>query len=173
MFLSVRRCTEHMTQLPRLKVTCQGHVIYPSIRVRSISPESFERFSLNFTQMFHSVRWCAEHMTQLPRLKAMVTGQGVYFQGHVIYSSICVHSISPESFERFSLSFTQMFLTVRRCTKHMTQLPRLKVTGQGHVIYPSIHVCFISPEYSEWFSLNFTQMFLSVRRHAIHMAQLP
>ena len=32
--------------LPRLKVTGQDHVIYLSIRVPSISPESFERFSL-------------------------------------------------------------------------------------------------------------------------------
>ena len=35
--------------LPRLKVTGQDHVIYHSIRVPSISPESFERFSLYFT----------------------------------------------------------------------------------------------------------------------------
>ena len=53
MFLSVRRCAEHMTRLPSLKVkvTSQGHVIYPSMRIRSISPEPFERFSLNLTQM--------------------------------------------------------------------------------------------------------------------------
>ena len=56
MLLSVRRCAEHMTQLPRLKVTDQGHVVYPSIRVPSISHESFERFSLNFTQTV-----CREH----------------------------------------------------------------------------------------------------------------
>ena len=61
MFLSVRRCEEHMAQLPRLKV--KGHVIYPSFRVRSISPDSFEKISLNFTQMFLSVRRCAEQMT--------------------------------------------------------------------------------------------------------------
>ena len=67
-----------MTQLPRLKVTGQGHVVYPSIRVCSISPESLERFSLNFSQMLLSVRGCAEHMPQLPRLKVMVTGQGTY-----------------------------------------------------------------------------------------------
>ena len=69
MILSVRRCAEHMTKLPRLKVIGQGHVIYPSIRVRSIPPKSFEWFSLNFTQMFLAVIQCAEHMTQLPRLK--------------------------------------------------------------------------------------------------------
>ena len=51
MFLSVNRCAEHMTQLPRLKVTGQVNVIHPSSRVISISPESFEQFSLNFTQM--------------------------------------------------------------------------------------------------------------------------
>ena len=61
MFLSVSRCAEHMTQLPRLKVTGQVNVIYSPSRVISISPESFEQFSLNFTQMSS-----AEHMTQVP-----------------------------------------------------------------------------------------------------------
>ena len=98
-------------------------------RDRSISPEPFGRFSLNFTQMFLSVIRCTEFMTRLHRLKVKVT-----LQGHGIYSSIRVRSIFPESFERFSLIFTQMFLSVRRCAEHMTQLPRLKVTGQG--IYP-------------------------------------
>ena len=90
-----------MTQLPRIKfkVTCQGHVVYPSIRAHFISPESFERFSLNFTQMFFAVRRCAVHMTQLPRLKAMVTGQGFTLEFHV-------RSISPEPLGRFSLNFT-------------------------------------------------------------------
>ena len=74
MFLSVRRCAEHVTQLPRLKVTGQGHLIYPSIRFPSISSESFERFS-SLNQIFLSVRRCAEHMTQLPRLKVKVTDQ--------------------------------------------------------------------------------------------------
>ena len=33
-----------------------------------ISPEPFESFSFNFTQMFLSVRRCAEAITQLQRL---------------------------------------------------------------------------------------------------------
>ena len=107
MFLSVRRCAMHMTQLPRLKVTGQCQGIYPWIGVRSISPEPLGRFSLNFTQMFPSMRRCEEHMTQLPRLKVKVT-----VQGHVIHHSIRVCSISPESFEWFSLNFPQMFLSV-------------------------------------------------------------
>ena len=82
MFLLVRRCAEIMTRLQRLnvKVTFQkGHVIYyPSICVRSISPEYFERFSLNFTQIFLSVRWCAETMTQLRRLKVTLQGLEIY-----------------------------------------------------------------------------------------------
>ena len=40
-----------MTHLCRLKVTLQGHVVYPSIRVRSIFPEPFEGFSFNFAQI--------------------------------------------------------------------------------------------------------------------------
>ena len=102
--------------------------IIPSVtRVRSISPEPFERFSLNFTQMFLSVRRCAEHMTQLPRIK--VKGFTLEFR---------IHSISPEPLGRFSLSFTQMFLLVRQCAEFMTRLHRLKVkvTLQSHGIYP-------------------------------------
>ena len=74
-----------MNRLHRLKikVTLQGHVIYPSFRVHSIPPEYFERFSLNFTQMFHSVGvglGDGEHMTKLPGLKVKITGQsfGIY-----------------------------------------------------------------------------------------------
>ena len=38
--------------------------------------EPFERFSLNFTQMFLSMSSCAESMTQLCQLKVKVTLQG-------------------------------------------------------------------------------------------------
>ena len=60
-----------------------------------------------------------------------------------------VRSISLEPSGRFSFSFTQMFISVRRCAEIMTRLHRLKVkvTLQGHVIYPSIRVRCISPEY--------------------------
>ena len=187
MFLSVRLCAEHITQLPSLnvKVTGQGHVVYPSIRVRSIHPE---RFSLNFTGMFFSVRWCAEHITQLLRdSRSQVKGFTLEFR---------VRSISPEPFGRFSLNFTQMFLSVRQCTGHMTQLPIIKFTGLGHVIFIKLHpnvplsemvcrtndsatqtqgqghtsrswnlplnfVSFKSPQPFVRFSLNITQMFLS------------
>ena len=50
-------------------------------------------------------------------------------QVHVIHPSVCVPSVSPELFEQFLLSFTQMFLSVRQGAEHLTQLPRLKVTG--------------------------------------------
>ena len=47
--LSGAMCRTDKSRLHRLKVkvTFQVHVMYPSIRVRSISPESFKRFSLN------------------------------------------------------------------------------------------------------------------------------
>ena len=58
--------------------------------VCSISPESFWRFSLNFTQMFLSVRLCAEPMTPLDRFKVKVT-----LNSHGIYPSIlCQRNIS-------------------------------------------------------------------------------
>ena len=49
-----------------------------------------------------------------------------------------VRSMSPELFERFSLTFTQMFLPGRRCAELMTRLRSLKakVTSQGHGFYP-------------------------------------
>ena len=58
-------------------------------------------------------------------------------QGHEIYPSNHVHSIYPEPLERFSLNFTQTFLSVRRCAEPMTQLHRLNVnvTLQGHRIH--------------------------------------
>ena len=108
-------------------------------RVCSISPEPFVRFSLNFIEIFLSVRRCAESMTQLCRLKFKVT-----LQGHVIYLSIHVCSISPEPFKRFSLNSTQVFLSLRWCIEHMTQLPRLKVTGQGN---PDLPLNFLSTPY--------------------------
>ena len=79
MSLSVRRCAEPMNRVCRLKVNVnfQGHGIYPlQFPVRSISPEPFERFSLNLTQMFLSAIRCAEHMTQLLSLEVHVTVQG-------------------------------------------------------------------------------------------------
>ena len=51
----------------------QGHGFHLEFRVRFLSPEPFERFSLNFGQMLTIVRQCAEPMTQLPRLKVKVT----------------------------------------------------------------------------------------------------
>ena len=72
--LSVWQCAESKTQIPRfkIKVTLQGHVvIYPWILcLLHISPEPFEWFTFNFTQIL--VRQCAEPMTQLCRLTVNV-----------------------------------------------------------------------------------------------------
>ena len=89
MFLSARRCAEHMTQLWSLEVnvTVQGHGIYPKVGVCYIPPEPFESFSLNFTEIFLSVRRCAEEMTQLPRLlKVMGTfrGDGIFLPFNLV-----------------------------------------------------------------------------------------
>ena len=78
-----RPTTESTTWLHKLKVKVilQGHVVHPPIPVRSISPETIEQYSWNFTKFFILVRRCAEHMNKLPRLKVNVTGQ--------------VHAINP------------------------------------------------------------------------------
>ena len=44
--------------------------------VRSISLEHFERFALNFGQMFISGRSCVEPMAQLQRLNIKATNEG-------------------------------------------------------------------------------------------------
>ena len=55
MFLLVRQCAEPMIRLRRLyvKVTLQGHVIYPSNRVHSISPEPLNDFHKNVPLKTH------------------------------------------------------------------------------------------------------------------------
>ena len=113
----------------------QGKVMGFSLefRVCSISPEAFERFSLNFDQIFLSVRWCAELMTRLSYPRSMSHFKVV---GFTLQFRVC--SISPEPFERSSLNFDQMFISVRQCAEPMTQLHRLEVnvTLQGHSILP-------------------------------------
>ena len=127
MVLSVRRCAEFITQLHRLKVkvTLQGHVIYPPIPVRPISPESFERFSLNFTQIFLSVRRFAEHINKLPRLKVKVTGQSKW-----IYPwSSCPFHISWTLWAIFIKLQPNIHLSAMMCRPYdsVTQ-----TQGQGH-----------------------------------------
>ena len=48
----------------------------------------------------------------------------------------CVISISPLRLEEFSLSFGQMFISVKQCSEPMTQVRRLKVKVKikGHGI---------------------------------------
>ena len=65
---------------------------------------------------------------------------------------IRVSYVSPETFERFSLIFILMFLSVRRCAEAMTQPPRLKVkvTLKGHgFLTHQFSVLSISPKLCE------------------------
>ena len=112
-----------MTRLPRFKamVTGQSQGIYPGIVCPLHISRNLRRFSLNFTQMFLSLRRCAKQMNQLPRIKFKVTGQG-----HVVCPSIRAHSISPESFERFS---SNVFLSETVCRAHD---PATLTQGHGH-----------------------------------------
>ena len=96
-FIMCRTCNTalHAT----VKVTLQGHVNYPSMRVHSLyaSPESIERFSVSFIQMFFHERWCAELITQLPKLKVKVMDLSLNFvftqnlRSHLSY----FHSLHP------------------------------------------------------------------------------
>ena len=152
MFLSVKRCAEHMTRLRKHKinVTFQGHGIYP---INFVSADPFEQFSLYFTQMFLSVSRCEEQMTRLGRLK--VTFQSRSWD--VSFNFVSAPYL-PEPFERFSLNLTQMCLSAV-CRTH-----DLTMQAQGHTSRSwDLPFNFISPEPFEQYSLNFTQMFRSVR----------
>ena len=114
----------------------------------SISSESFQRFSLNFTQMLTLNRWLS-YADSMSKTHFTVMGFILEF---------CVSSISPEPFERSSQNFTQMFLLTKQCAELMSWLGRLKIQIrlQGHVIYPSIHFLSIPPELFKSVSLNAT-----------------
>ena len=71
--------------------------------VRSISLEHFERFALNFGQMFISGRSCVEPMAQLQRLNIKATNEGRL--------EFPVRSISPLP-KSFSLHFGQIVIIV-------------------------------------------------------------
>ena len=64
----------------------QGHVISPSICVRSISPKPFGQVLLNCIPMFLIVRQCAEHMTQPHRLKV---------KGFMLVFGVCPYLRNP------------------------------------------------------------------------------
>ena len=65
----------------------------------NITSEPFERFSLNFTQVFPSVSWCAEPMTQLCKLKVEVTlqGHGILHMA-VLQAAVLLCLLPPEKF---------------------------------------------------------------------------
>ena len=67
-------CRTHNSSDTRSQFKVIGFAL--EFRIGSISPQPFERFSLNFIQMFLSVIQCAEFMTQLCRVKVKVTLQG-------------------------------------------------------------------------------------------------
>ena len=105
----------------KVNVTLQGHGISLHFRVHSISPEHFERFSLNFTELFLSVHQCAnKYADSMSRTYFKVMG----FSFH-----IRVYSISPEPFESFSLNHSNVPLSKKVCRTHDSVR---QTQGQGH-----------------------------------------
>ena len=135
MFLQVRRCVEHMTQLPRLKVkfTGQGQRIYPWISCLLYISWTLEAI---FIKLHLNI--------SLSEIMCITYDPATQTQGqvHVIYPSMCVHSISPKPFELVSLNFIQMFLLVRQSKEHMTQPNWLKVKVSSQGIYAWIWCLF-------------------------------
>ena len=165
MFALVRWCVEPITQW------CSGSrsqlKVIRLFLVRSISPESFERFSWNFGQMFALVRWCAEPITQACRLKVKVTVQGREFEPWIL----CPLYISIP-LEGFSYNFGQMFASVKWCAEPIAQPCRLR-RSQFKVTGLSLEFCVhsVSPLPQGGFSLNFGRMFTSVGQCAEPITQ--
>ena len=160
--ISVRRCAEPMIWVCRLKVKVnfQGHGIYPlQFPVRSISPELFERFSLNLTLMFLSVRRYVDHMTQLCSLEVSVT---VKVMGFTLAATYLMNPFFIKLYPNVPLSETvcrsndSAINTLKRSWSHFKVM---------EFVYPSIWSYRLSP-------LNVTQMLPSVRRWAELMTQL-
>ena len=85
--------------------------------VRCISPEPFERFSLNFTLKVP----LSETVSRTHNSAMQSEGQGIY---HFVSAPYLQNSL--KDFHQISL---KMFLSVRWCAETMTQLCR---QGQGH-----------------------------------------
>ena len=91
-------------------------------RVCSISPELFERFSLNFTQMFLLVIRCAEPMTQLCKLKSQghtsrswaVTGDMAVLQTAVLFPLSWSDTLRIQVIERSFLLFCFLLKVFQR-----------------------------------------------------------
>ena len=94
----------------------------------------------------------------------------VTIQCHVIYPSICAHSISPKPFEQVSLYFIQMFPIVRQCAEPMAQLQRLKVKVTGFTL--EFFVPSISPEPFERFYKVLVKCLSHFRQCAEPLTQL-
>ena len=145
MFLLVRLCAEPMPRLHSLKVkvTIQGHVINPSICVRSISPKPFELVSLNFST------W-PSHIDSRSLVKV---------KGFILEFGVC--SISPEPWGQF---FMKLHLNVPH-SETACRLFELATKTQGHTSRScalSFNLCPLHISCPlEWFQLDFTQMFLS------------
>ena len=90
-----------------------------------ISPEPFERFSLNFGQMFTSVSRCAELISQPCQLKIKVTGQGHGFEPWIS----CPLHISYTPGRIFFKLWSYVCLSETMCWTHNSTM---LTQGQGH-----------------------------------------
>ena len=103
-----------MPQLHRLKVTLQGHVIYPSVW-----PTPYLLDPLNDFHKFHQDVPLSEAMCRTNDLATQTQCQGHTSRSWGLPLNL-VSFESPQPFVRFSLNITQMFLSVSWCADPMT-----------------------------------------------------
>ena len=138
---------------PSVCVSVCPWILCPSVRpsvlpwhsCRSISPEPFERFSLNFGQMFASVD------VQPCQLKVKVTGQGHGFEPWIS----CPLHISYTPGRIFFKRWSYVCLSETMCRTHNSTMPS---QGQGHSSRSCLNLEFrlraVSPIPVEGFSLT-------------------
>ena len=145
MFLSVRRCAEPMTQLPRLRFAGQCHLISCLLHISWTLWAIFIKLQPNVPL---SETMCRTYDSTMQTQS----------QGHT--SRSCDLPFCPllNSFEQFSLNFTQMFsqwdCVQRKWTSYLDSM--------SHWIYPLI-LCPLHIWFPERYSLSFIQMIFSVK----------
>ena len=149
----------------KVKVTIQGHLINPSIGVRSISPELWIIFIKLHPNIPLSETVCRTYDSR-SRSQFKVMGYTLEFR---------VHYISPEPFQLFFIKLhLNVPLSETVCRAHDSAIQTqggARTSGLWDFALNSMSTPYLLNPFEQFWS-NFTQMFLSVRRFAESMIRL-